>query len=54
MAPIRTFRCSASTSTVVTAPAHSLPGLARSRTYTWTWANVAAGINMCMKEGKNK
>ena len=29
-------------------------GLPRSRTYTWTWPNVAAGIDMCMKEGKNK
>jgi hypothetical protein len=29
-------------------------GLSRGRTYTWTWADVATGINMCMKEGKNK
>jgi hypothetical protein len=28
-------------------------GLPRSRTYAWTWANVGAAIDMCMKEGKN-
>lgn len=28
-------------------------GLARNRTVTWTWANVAMGIDQCMTEGKN-
>jgi hypothetical protein len=28
-------------------------GLARSRTFKWTWPNVAAGIDLCMTEGKN-
>jgi hypothetical protein len=28
-------------------------GLARNRTVAWTWPNVAAGIDQCMKEGKN-
>lgn len=28
-------------------------GLARNRTVTWTWADVAAGIDQCMNEGKN-
>lgn len=28
-------------------------GLVRSRTYSWTWANVGGGIDLCMTEGKN-
>jgi hypothetical protein len=28
-------------------------GLPRNRTVAWTWANVAAGIDQCMTEGKN-
>ncbi len=28
-------------------------GLPRNRTVAWTWANVAAGIDTCMREGKN-
>lgn len=29
-------------------------GLARSRTVSWTWANVGSWVDECMKEGKNK
>ena len=28
-------------------------GLSRNRVVTWTWVNVAAGINQMMTEGKN-
>jgi hypothetical protein len=28
-------------------------GLARGRAVAWTWANVGAGIDQCMTEGKN-
>ncbi len=35
-------------------PSSTLPiGLPRNRTVTWTWPNVAAGIQQCMREGKN-
>jgi len=35
--------------------ASALPaGLARNRVLAWTWANVAAGVNQAMTEGKNK
>ncbi len=34
--------------------ASTLPlGLSRNRTVTWTWPNVAAGVNQAMTEGKN-
>jgi hypothetical protein len=29
-------------------------GLARNRTITWTWPNVAAAVDQMMNEGKNK
>lgn len=35
--------------------ASKLPGgLARSRTVTWDWGKIAAMVNQCMTEGKNK